>query len=187
MPLYWGVTIFTSLLINLLPELFNTSRVSVEHFWKSMLLIPHYYNGLDGPVIQWGWTLYYEILFYLFFWIALKINYAKRGVITACICVIAVIVGEVLPLPMPFSYWTNPVILEFVYGIIVYGVWNYCGTHTKQLDMKKTGAAGYVVMAYVIFFGRYLRNGVFRTNRRPKQGIWSGYLCNAYGGMLFVP
>lgn len=121
-PLYWSVTIFTSFLIIIAPSLFNSYEVSGVYFIKSLLFIPYYHNGLAGPIVAIGWTLNYEMLFYLIFWLNLKINKKYRGYGTVFSIILLVLIGKIFTLPTIIDYWCNPVLLEFAYGIIIYYV-----------------------------------------------------------------
>ena len=65
-PLYWTLTILFFLVVLFLPILVDKSEANFHYFIKSLFFIP--YNNGEGhlPVIFLGWTLNYEIIFYIF-------------------------------------------------------------------------------------------------------------------------
>lgn len=123
-PLYWFMTIITAICVYMAPHLFNLYEVSTTYLLKSLLFIPYEHSGIQQPVLGLAWTLNYEILFYVIFWIAIKINVKRRGIISIIFCCFLCIIGLIFnDLPMPLSYWTNSIILEFCFGIIAYEVY----------------------------------------------------------------
>jgi exopolysaccharide production protein ExoZ len=121
-PIYW---IATLLFIALTPKLhlYNVGSIA-----SSLVLLPHY-NALTAtmyPLLGPGWTLQYEIMFYVLFFMALFFRRRLGVVLLLAILVLAVGLGSLsLPLlsvtqPITiFQYWTRPIILLFGIGILV--------------------------------------------------------------------
>jgi len=89
---------------------------------SSLAFMPYPSLGNHGAVIPFlvpGWTLNYEMLFYLVFALCL----ARSGVLTvarvAGVLLVAVVLGMVAALPLPLSAWANPITLEFVAGMAI--------------------------------------------------------------------
>jgi peptidoglycan/LPS O-acetylase OafA/YrhL len=78
------------------------------------------YRAQDGTMLPFygiGWTLNFEMFFYGVFGIGL---WALRGrappFIAAALCMF-VLAGALLPLGNPLAYWSDSIILEFVFGM----------------------------------------------------------------------
>lgn len=68
-PMYWGATLIAAALALVAPSLFKTTVYDTGHLILSLLFIP-FYNPVSGsihPLYKLGWTLNYEIFFYICF------------------------------------------------------------------------------------------------------------------------
>ncbi len=118
-PLYW---VFTTLLIAAIlvvgDRMANVS-LSIPHIVASYLFFPWpHSNGQIEPLLSLGWTLNYEMLFYVLLSIALLFP-RKLGLAGLALLFL---VGVGLHFVIPDSwfalhYWTAPIILEFLLGI----------------------------------------------------------------------
>lgn len=73
-PLYWVLTILLVVTASWLPALFRTTVVGFEYIVKSLLFIPYANPGHDGavvPLLMPGWTLNFELFFYLLYSLSL--------------------------------------------------------------------------------------------------------------------
>lgn len=123
-PFYWIMTIFTALAIKIAPELFNSYEASWMYMLKSLLFIPYEHSGIRHPILGLGYTLNFEMLFYLLFYASAKIAqrsnvYGGRGIICSVAIFLLVGFGGVNP-PMPFAFWCSTRIVDFVLGIMLY-------------------------------------------------------------------
>lgn len=64
--LYWLATLMLVALAVVLPGEMNSTVVTAETLLKSMFFIPFEMPLRIGPLLGQGWTLNYEIFFYLF-------------------------------------------------------------------------------------------------------------------------
>lgn len=119
-PLYWFMTLMTAMFVYFLPSLFNSYEVSTEYIVKSMLFIPYEHSGIRQPLLGLGWTLNYEMLFYFVFWISMRINHSKRGLISIVICILLTVFSTLNGIGMPISFYSDGCLIEFCYGIIAY-------------------------------------------------------------------
>lgn len=119
-PLYWFMTIVTSILICLVPWLFNSYEFKWEYLMKSLFFIPYQHNGIVQPVYGLGWTLNYEVFVYLVFGISMHISHKYRAAITSIVCIILTIVGEGISEPILISFYGSGVLVEFVAGMALY-------------------------------------------------------------------
>jgi exopolysaccharide production protein ExoZ len=112
-PLYWIVTLIS---IPLLSQAIDAPKLIA-----SALFFPYRApSGQIVPLFGPGWTLNYEMMFYLIF--AIGINWRRRVAVTG-ICgglLLLVIFGLLFqPQFAALVFWTSPIILEFGFGMIV--------------------------------------------------------------------
>jgi exopolysaccharide production protein ExoZ len=121
-PIYWAVTIIY--LVISLGGLGPVNRAKPDG-WEiaaSFLFIPWLTgNGpLVQPVYSLGWTLNYEMFFYLLFalFLPLKRNIAVPALL--CLLMALVAAGKFTPPSwIQLSFWTRSIILEFGFGMLI--------------------------------------------------------------------
>jgi peptidoglycan/LPS O-acetylase OafA/YrhL len=122
-PMYWLFTAAYVIVALVTPESFFQLKLDPVHIVKSFLFIPatHPNLGLAAPVLTIGWTLNYEAFFYLFFGLCLLIGDLRvRFIVIAAIFGILMILGMWLQPTGPIlSSYLDPVMLEFLSGIIL--------------------------------------------------------------------
>ncbi len=117
-PLYWAVTTIYLLIAWVLPSVLNQPVPSAWKVAASYLFIPATRpDGLVQPLYSLGWTLNYEMFFYVLFAGVLGLRFRA-----ALLCLLAmllglVVAGSIAPLPQPLGFWTDPIILEFAFGV----------------------------------------------------------------------
>jgi exopolysaccharide production protein ExoZ len=119
-PLYWAVTAAIVLYIYAVHGARLWDIYSPASLIASFLFYP--YPRVDGfafPVHLLGWTLNYEMFFYAVF--ALAIVLPRRFAVAAVTIVLLMLVtaGRFTPLPLPFSFWANSIVLEFCLGMAI--------------------------------------------------------------------
>lgn len=68
-PMYWGATLLAAALALLAPQLFKTTVYDTGQLLLSLLFVP-FHNPVSGgihPLYKLGWTLNYEVFFYVCF------------------------------------------------------------------------------------------------------------------------
>ena len=123
-PLYWSATT----LALILAALGRRGLPGVPAIAASFAFVPYDTMGrADGfafPILDLGWTLNYEMLFYLVFaaFLPLRRSWCLIGV--AVVMVTLVGFGQAFaPTLLPLRFWSRPIILEFVAGMFV--AWSY--------------------------------------------------------------
>jgi peptidoglycan/LPS O-acetylase OafA/YrhL len=114
-PLYWAVTILYAI------KQIYFGQATVWQTVKSLLFIPYQLpDGLWRPVLVQGWTLNYEMIFYLVFGLALLL---ARGV-----WIIFGVFGTLIVLTMCgfisgahnlFVFWSDPIVTYFLAGVAI--------------------------------------------------------------------
>lgn len=117
-PLYWLVT-----LIYLLLQIAQGKWHVIQPDWIVASLLFWPFPGVTGaglsPFYGIGWTLNFEMMFYVVFAAALWLRRGDPSWIVASILTGGVVIGAALPLPDLLGYWTNEIVLNFVYGIAI--------------------------------------------------------------------
>jgi len=117
-PLYWLVT-----LIYLLMQIAQGKWQVVQLEWIVASLLFWPFPGVTGaglsPFYGIGWTLNFEMMFYVVFSAALWLRRRDPSWVVASILAGGVALGVALPLPDLLRYWTNEIVLNFVFGIAI--------------------------------------------------------------------
>ncbi|MES3046696.1 acyltransferase family protein [Sphingomonas faeni] len=123
-PLYWAFTLLMVALMLVAPKLLQTSRFDGWHVLTSFLFLPAAHPVLKTmePVVMPGWTLNYEMFFYLIFglWLLaperlrLAGNVATIGLLVAIGAMI-----DLSPRTSVAGFYTSSIMIEFVLGIVL--------------------------------------------------------------------
>ena len=127
-PLYWLSSLAMYVLITILPSLSVMSEATPEYLLKSLFFIPFSNSkGYNTPILGLGWTLNYEILFYVIFFLALHLSHNYRGLITSLVLIFFVLSGQLWNRNNNFywEYYSNLYLLEFVFGIITFYIFTW--------------------------------------------------------------
>ncbi|TCR71851.1 exopolysaccharide production protein ExoZ [Rhizobium sp. BK376] len=117
-PLYWAATMAIALLA-LTTTAFNTYKFHWDDLLRSLLFFPFVgYNGLIQPIIRPGWTLNFEMFFYVTF--AIGLSFKKPLIVCFTAITSLCILGYVFsPLAAPLQLWTAPLMIEFLLGLLI--------------------------------------------------------------------
>jgi peptidoglycan/LPS O-acetylase OafA/YrhL len=122
-PMYWGATLASAALFLLIPSAFIKQSISLQHVLLSMLFIPHVVDGetSTAPFFKIGWTLNFEMFFYLVFGLALVLrSEIRRLAVVGAIFFGLVAFGAAFePRGPALGYYTSPFLFEFLMGMIV--------------------------------------------------------------------
>jgi exopolysaccharide production protein ExoZ len=148
-PLYWAVTLVTAAVAVLIPGAFPTMQVTLEAVLKSLLFVPHRDpHGLIAPLIVPGWTLNYEMFFYLIFAAGLLAPTRLRPWLVSAALLALVAVRPLLDGQNPLvATYTDPILLEFAAGIWLGKAWS-----ERRLPGATFGWA-FVAMGLALFAG----------------------------------
>lgn len=121
-PIYWiatGLFLYTDV-YRMVGTNLTLAGISPRNILTSLLFIPDpQLNGSVYPVLSLGWTLNFEMFFYLVFSVALV---ARLRIAVPFLAVAMIGYGQLMwhvTLPMPFRYWSNPIIAEFAFGMLI--------------------------------------------------------------------
>lgn len=124
-PLYWAATLVAIVGARLKPGFFWNYDVGFDNVWKSLLFIPHNVaSGGWNPVVGQGWTLTYEMFFYVLFAFALLAKARWRFFVPGAMLLLLVAGGVYRRNDDPvWLTYTNPLLLEFLAGIALGALW----------------------------------------------------------------
>ena len=126
-PLYWLLTLAMVGAALVAPSLFRTLIVTPVTLVESLLFVPHWSNSFPAmawPLLVPGWTLNFEMFFYVMFALSLLLPARWRLPALLVVFVGLVTTGLVLgPLASaPARVYTSLVMIEFVLGAAI-GTW----------------------------------------------------------------
>jgi exopolysaccharide production protein ExoZ len=119
-PMYWLATTIKLVLMVLAGEFVLHARFSPLDTVMSYLFLPtRNSDGLFFPLLGVGWTLNFEMLFYLLFAVALFLRasvFKFVGVILFILAAGALFRQDNWP---AFSFYLNPIVLDFFFGMLI--------------------------------------------------------------------
>ena len=123
-PLYWIATgvMVAGALVHLFPNL----RLTEWYVLSSFAFIPSRSpsTGDVWPVLVQGWTLNYEMFFYVLFAGTLTLPAKWRFAAMAALLLALAVAGWTLEPESPaFKIWTDPLLLEFLVGMAIGKAW----------------------------------------------------------------
>jgi peptidoglycan/LPS O-acetylase OafA/YrhL len=125
-PLYWSVTFAVFLVARLTPSLIQNTPSDLGRLLASLLFLPELRpDGTMRPVVFVGWTLNFEMAFYVLFALGLLAPRRWLGVAAT----VAVLAGAVAwgqaakPTDPVLAFYTTPMVLEFGLGMLLGLAW----------------------------------------------------------------
>lgn len=121
-PTYWAYTLLMAALLFSFPHLFSEGKqFSLSHLVASLSFIPWTNSvGEIKPVLNVGWTLNFEMYFYLIF-AFLLLHSSKHFIpLLSGLMLGGVAVGAALSLDAPvYHVVTSPLLIEFLFGCLI--------------------------------------------------------------------
>ncbi len=97
-PLYWLITLSVAVIALIAPALLQSTTASLPQIVKSLAFIPyHRPDGVMQPVVFVGWTLNYEMMFYIIFAIGMLLPRTAGLVFSLIVIGIATVAGQLAP------------------------------------------------------------------------------------------
>ncbi len=135
-PFYWCMTSALFLIAMVAPSILGSTQGRWDMFIKSLLFIPfEKAPKVVMPVLYVGWTLNFEMFFYLLFSCSLLCRSLRSRVsFLGASLVLLVVMGRVFEFQnVIVSFFTNPLLLEFLVGSLLgaYYVRARSGSHPR--------------------------------------------------------
>lgn len=134
-PLYWSATLAAALAAYLVPSLLRSTVFDPPHILASIFFIPWVnpapgLQGMIAPIVVPGWTLNYEMYFYLIFGLALLLPQGMRLIGLAAAFTILTISCWLMPFPTSATlFYGSGVVFEFLGGVVI----AHCYTSSRRL------------------------------------------------------
>lgn len=120
-PMYWIVTLAKVLTLQLWPGSGTNDIGNWQHVLSSLLFLPSVsLHVVDAPVLVVGWTLNFEMAFYLLFSLALTLRVRPLWIVGPPLLVAALctFTGHLSPAPW-VRYYQGSIVLDFLGGILL--------------------------------------------------------------------
>ena len=120
-PLYWIVTFGVAFLALAAPSLLKNTTFTWPQFIGSLLFIPHARaDGAVVPMMMLGWTLNYEMFFYVVFAAMAPLTAGWRVVAVSAVFFGLIVLGAAFSFKAPIAwFYTQPVLITFCVGMTV--------------------------------------------------------------------
>jgi len=141
-PLYWLFTLLMVATILVVPSRLQHADLSIADLLRSLLFIPYSAPGETGfrPVLEQGWTLNFEMFFYLLF--SLVIVFTRRRILVSSAFLLALVLGSAaLPIDGALAYLFGPLLILFCAGLTMAHLHNRLPGHGGRTAFLITAAA----------------------------------------------
>jgi exopolysaccharide production protein ExoZ len=155
-PLYWLLTCAVYAVALVAPSLLGATSTDPVQLVESLLFVPfRKASGQIYPVLFVGWTLNYEMFFYVLFAVGLLAPKREHGVLAVMWALVALVtLGRVLPSSgAAYTFYTDPIVLEFGFGmaLALYGGGLRVGSAGARRGLLALGALGLFAIATLAF------------------------------------
>lgn len=165
-PFYWAATLCVFALVSVVPRYFHSTTASVPHLLSSLLFIPREApTGEMQPTLVLGWSLNFELFFYVLFALALRFSrkWSPLLCVTTIVGFVAVIHGLQIGGPIA-QFYARPIVLEFCYGVAVFYAFTWCSERKEAI--AKIAALKWVLL--LVLIGGLVAINVFEHRYREE-------------------
>ena len=115
LPLYWIYTFIIASVFLLGAGTSHTSEhVTIDRFMASLLFWP--IQG--GPIIPLGWTLNFEVFFYILFSFSLRFAFLQGAIGLCGVLGVLAALGVICDFQIyALKFWTEPLVIDFIFGL----------------------------------------------------------------------
>lgn len=181
-PFYWAATLVVFVLASVLPQYFRSTEVGVTHLIASLLFIPHDAGSGVFPTMILGWSLNFELFFYGVFTLSLALSRSAAHRVAGALVTAGALVGMSMhggaggesPLGVVFATYTSPIVLEFVFGILVFEAFRWITRLAPGRRLLVPSLLVFVLSLAALFFIEY--RGGFGLHRAVGAGVPSFFI-----------
>lgn len=187
-PLYW---ILTAVVIAMEELGRHHTQWHSFHWLPTFLLLPSLHALGNTPALSLGWSLMFEMYFYLI--LTLFMVWTPRSLVRNTVAFLCgmVILGTLVNIHRPLIViWMNPIVLEFVFGCLIGLVFSRSHVNVKTKTVGFWIAAiGAVSLAATIFtgYGRASEQDWILAGYHSwlRVGVWGVPAALLVGGVIF--
>ncbi|GHV74495.1 exopolysaccharide production protein ExoZ [Spirochaetia bacterium] len=141
-PLYFIATFLVIFVAIIFPQLVHSTVLTFSKAIKSLFFIPYEDKlKLNYPILGQGWTLRFEMVFYIAMALSIVIMKNKKYISIVCssILVLFIVILNIFnPNIFILSYYhTQGVFLEFIYGLALYYIYYYLDAKINKIIKYK--------------------------------------------------
>ncbi len=165
-PLYWILTLGVFSIAIFYPDLLNNTTANFEHLIKSLFFIPFDKNGSGHfPILFLGWTLNFEIIFYILFSISLIFSKKNKLILSSVFIVLFLLFNSFLSDKyfISASYF-DFIFFEFIFGMAAFVIWK------KFKDKIPLNLFNHLIFLLFLFLTTFILN-YFYTIRSISYGV----------------
>lgn len=130
-PLYWLLTLVFYAALVTHPAFDAEVKRGLPELLKSLFFIPYArYDGTKFPILVVGWSLNYEMCFYLILSIAIMVSKKRAAITGAILLMVLMFTLDHFPSAAAADFYSSPIMLEFVGGIGAF--WVYTAMSQKK-------------------------------------------------------
>lgn len=120
-PMYWAITSVKLAMLLAVPAVVLHSHLDWSYIAKSYAFIPAINkDGEIHPLLGVGWTLNFEMFFYLLFALALALRVSAFRLIAPILTGLTLLsMFKTSDWPAPLQFWADPVVLDFLAGMMI--------------------------------------------------------------------
>lgn len=181
-PIYWFVTLLVALTVLIAPAVFKRTVFDLQHLAASLFFIPMYDPGSTdiSPMFRLGWTLNFEMFFYVAFMLTFALGLVSRAVALTLFFLACVLIGQTFTFEAAVPrFYTQVDTLGFVAGVWL-GVLNMKGwLRADGRAIAALFAASTAILAYILFHYAAIRN-VTATQ------LWLVAACTAHIALMLM-
>jgi exopolysaccharide production protein ExoZ len=168
-PLYWLGTLGVFAIAVAAPSVLNSATANVVELIKSMAFVPYEHsNGSVKPLLFLGWSLQYEIFFYMVYGVALRVSKKWASMVAVVMLIAIAFVGGKIPESSTIlKFYSNPIILEFAFGVAAFEVWKRYKTQLARIPVVLAAAVALVCYSWIL----YKTDRVSRPDRLLQVGL----------------
>jgi exopolysaccharide production protein ExoZ len=179
-PLYWLITTIVLAIVVVRPNLMKSASFDAAHVIASYTFVAWPHPKLDHfwPVVVPGWSLNYEMPFYLLVALSLHVGRKWRALLVCSSLAGLVAIGLIAQPGTLLAFYTDPILLDFVYGTLI-GV-----LYTSQSKIKiGRGVALALLCAGIASFALL---GPMSTNE-SRALLWGLPMACLFAGCINLP
>jgi exopolysaccharide production protein ExoZ len=189
-PVYWLVTIGLALLALAGLKPIGIVDFRPEYLLQSLLFLPFSRGGYIEPLNSVGWTLNYEMFFYVVFAGLLLVPTLGRRALAAGAVFLALILLGLVPVPgLYWAYYTKPIVIEFAAGIGLGYAYLRLGTPPAGFPVRRAAGAAFVAAALLVLGGQFVAdvNGIGpELTGFVRPLVWGSASVLVVGAMLLL-
>jgi len=171
-PMYWIFTTLKILLLVALPALAIRTSLEPYHILSSYLFLPYLAPwGHIEPVLPVGWTLNFEMLFYVIF--AAGILFTNSRIIFVGVAFLIIHVANMMFNSIQLEFYAQDIVFEFLLGILIAALYKKSILLTPPYGFSLIA----IGLAFIFFDVSWFENSRFIRWGLASGLIVYGFIC----------